>query len=269
LIVARHSSETPILGYSIHGHGPEKVLVLHDWMGDAANYDPILPYLDAGIYTYVFADLRGYGKSQHLRGAYTADEVSADAFRLAAQLGWDRFHLIGHSMTGMVVQRMALADWAANARRIKRAVAITPVSADGYPADEATKQFLWAVIGNHEMSQMGFSMLTGQRLLPAWGRVKTGRHFKTSNSEPLQGYYRMWLETDFSAEIRAGTVGTPMLVIGGRQDLPGFQEDHLRKTFGAWYPNAEFAFITDAGHYPMQETPVYLASLIEQFLGKY
>ena len=103
------SSETPILGYSLHGHGPEKVLVLHDWMGDAANYDPVLPYLDTDMYTYVLADLRGYGKSQHLRGAYTVDEVTADAFRLTAQLDWDRFHLIGHSMTGMVVQRMVLA----------------------------------------------------------------------------------------------------------------------------------------------------------------
>lgn len=38
----------------------------------------------------------------------------------------------------------------------------------------------------------------------------------------------------------------PLLVIGGRQDLPSFQEDHLRATFGRWYPNADFQFITDA-----------------------
>lgn len=43
-------------------------------------------------------------------------------------------------------------------------------------------------------------------------------------------------------------------------------QEHLRKTFGAWYPKAQFSFITDAGHYPMHETPVYLASLIEAFL---
>lgn len=59
---------------------------------------------------------------------------------------------------------------------------------------------------------------------------------------------------------------TPLLVIGSRQDPPGFQEPHLRQTFGEWYPNVEFAFVTDAGHYPMQEAPIYLATLIEQFL---
>jgi hypothetical protein len=63
----------------------------------------------------------------------------------------------------------------------------------------------------------------------------------------------MWLETDFSEEARKAEIATPFLVIGDRQDLPGFQEDHLRKTFGHWYPNVEFAFIADAGHYPMHE----------------
>jgi pimeloyl-ACP methyl ester carboxylesterase len=55
-------------------------------------------------------------------------------------------------------------------------------------------------------------------------------------------------------------------VIGGRQDLPEFQEEHLRRTFRACYPAVEFAFIAEAGHYPMQVTPVLLASLIERLL---
>jgi len=110
--------------------------------------------------------------------------------------------------------------------------------------------------------------LLGTRGLPskAWARVKTERHLQTSTKRALELYYRMWLETDFSAEVRSARVETPLLVIGGRQDLPGFQEEHLRRTFGAWYPNVDFNFITDAGHYPMQETPVYLASLVERFL---
>jgi pimeloyl-ACP methyl ester carboxylesterase len=259
--------DTPTLGHSVFGQGHEKVLVFHDWMGDSANYEPLFPYLDPNTYTYVFADARGYGKSRHLTGAYSVEEVTADAFRLADKLAWKRFHVIGHSMTGMVVQRMAVDDWTSGAKRLKSVVAITPVSADGYPADEGTKKFLRDLIHQRDLSEQGFSMLTGQRLSPVWGRVKTNRHFQTSTPEALKGYYRMWLGTDFSAEVRKAEVGTPFLVIGGRQDLAGFQEEHLRKTFGAWYANVEFTFITDAGHYPMHETPVYLASLVERFLG--
>ena len=76
----------------------------------------------------------------------------------------------------------------------------------------------------------------------------------------------MWLQTDFSDQVRQADIKTPFLVIGGRQDLPGFQEQHLRKTFGEWYAHVDLAFVTDAGHYPMQETPIYLATLIEGFL---
>lgn len=260
------SSSTGILGHKMYGQGSEKVLLLHHWMGDAASYDPLIPYLNQDRYTYVFADVRGYGTSRHLRGAYSVDEVAADAFDLADSLGWTDFHVIGHSMSGMVVQHMLVDDWISGAKRIKSAIAITPVSADSYPTDEETKKFLWDLIHEPELTEQGFFLLTGQRLLPAWGRVKTNRHLQTSTKEAVQGYYRMWLETDFSEEVRRAKVGTPLLVVGGRQDLPGFQEEHLRKTLGAWFENAEFTFITDAGHFPMDETPVYLATLIERFL---
>ena len=82
----------------------------------------------------------------------------------------------------------------------------------------------------------------------------------------MRAYYRMWIETDFSAEAAAAKPATPIRVIGGRQDLPGFSEGKYRETFAAWYPNADLQFITDAGHFPMYETPVYLATLIESHL---
>lgn len=260
------SSSTTILGHKIYGHGSENVLLLHHWMGDAGSYDPLIPYLNPDRYTYAFADLRGYGTSRHLTGAYTVDEVAADAFRLADRLGWTEFHVIGHSMSGMVMQRLILDDWISGRKRIKSAVGITPVSADGYPADEGTKQFLWDLIHQRERSEQGLLMLTGQRLSPVWASSRATRHLQTSTKEAVKGYYRMWLETDFSQEVSDAKVGTPVLVIGGRQDLPGFQEEHLRKTLGKWFENSEFTFITDAGHFPMDETPVYLASILERFL---
>lgn len=268
ILTHRQASAKPpvVLGYSVYGQGPEKVLVFHDWMGDSANYDPILRYLDPNTFTYVFADIRGYGRSRNLKGKYTVEEVAGDAFRLADKLGWKRFHVVGHSMAGMVVQRMAVDDWVSGSKRLKSVVAISPVAANGYPADKATKQFLWNAIGNRKVSEQAFAGLTGGRLSTAWGRLKANRHLATSNQEAMKGYYKMWLETDFSAAAAKAKLRTPILVIGGRQDLPGFQEKNLVATFGAWYPNVKFQFITDAGHYSMQETPVYLASLIEKFL---
>ena len=59
---------------------------------------------------------------------------------------------------------------------------------------------------------------------------------------------------------------TPMLVIVGEYDMEPFTEATLRETFGSWYPNAEFAICRNAGHYPQQEAPVYVATVINRFL---
>ncbi|MEN8180730.1 MAG: alpha/beta hydrolase, partial [Pseudomonadota bacterium] len=167
------SRQGATLGYSSYGQGEEKVIVLHDWMGDARNYEPVIPYLDPNGFTWVFADVRGYGMSREMKGQYTVAEVAQDVFHLADSLGWKRFHVVGHSMNGMAVQWMAVDDWQSGAKRLKSVVAITPVTADGYPADEGTKQFLWNAIHNRDVSEQAFGGLTGGRLLSAWSRIKT------------------------------------------------------------------------------------------------
>lgn len=261
-------AKAPLLGHRIHGDGLTKVIVLHDWMGDQQNYDAVRHLFDASKFTFAFADVRGYGLSRGFAGDYTAEEIASDVLRLADHLSWERFDVIGHSMTGMAVQRLAIDDWRTGSRRIRRVIAVTPVAADGYPADESTRRFLWDLIGQRELSHQGFFVLTGQRLHDSFLEQKVDRHFATSSITALRGYYRMWLDSNFAADAMAAAIPTRMLVIGGRQDLPGFQEAHLRATFGAWYPRAEFRFIEDAGHYPMQETPVLFASLIEEFLTR-
>ncbi|MFD0591794.1 alpha/beta fold hydrolase [Catellatospora coxensis] len=40
----------------------------------------------------------------------------------------------------------------------------------------------------------------------------------------------------------------------------------MRATWLRWYPNAELSVLADAGHYPMEETPLALVAVIEKFL---
>jgi pimeloyl-ACP methyl ester carboxylesterase len=72
------------------------MLALHDWMGDAANYDAMIPLLDPTAYMYVFADLRGYGRSRYVSGDFSAAEVAA--VFLAALIAITAAH--GSAMTG-------------------------------------------------------------------------------------------------------------------------------------------------------------------------
>ena len=97
-----------LLGHQIIGSGSIPVFVIHDWFCDCSSYDPILPYLDTENFTYAFVDLRGYGRSKSLSGLYNLNEAAHDLLILADSLKWQEFHLIGHSMSSMIAQYLAL-----------------------------------------------------------------------------------------------------------------------------------------------------------------
>src|SRR5260370_2014093 len=129
------------LGFTTYGYGPLRVLVLHDWFCDHSSWDAMLPYLTPDGFTYVFGDLRGYGASREIEGANTLDEATGDAMAIADRLSWTRFSLIGHSMSGLIVQRIAqLAP-----DRIARIVAITPGSPAGMGLPQAAVDHFRAI----------------------------------------------------------------------------------------------------------------------------
>ena len=58
---------------------------------------------------------------------------------------------------------------------------------------------------------------------------------------------------------------TPIKVIVGEHD-GAINTPTMQATFLQWYKRAELEVIPNAGHYPMNETPVALATSIEAFL---
>lgn len=248
------------LGHTLHGSGPEPVLVLHDWNGDHGNYDPVLPYLDGAAFTYAFADLRGYGRSRHLAGTCTLAEIAADCLRLADRLGWERFHILGHSMTGMATQRLALDAPA----RIKSAVAVCPMSAAGSPAPAEALAFFAATAHDDEAFRRLIRFVSGE-LSQGWAEAKLRQSRAAVAPACRAGYLAMFSKTRFAEDVRG--LATPFLVIVGDHD-PGIDAAAMRETFLAWHPNAELLVIPNCGHYPMQECPPYFATVVERFLRR-
>jgi 3-oxoadipate enol-lactonase len=256
-------SERPAteIGYTQVGSGPSRVLVMHDWNGDHTNYDAILPYLDRAAFTYVFVDLRGYGTSRHIAGEYTVEEISRDCLALADRLGWRRFHLIGHSMTGMATQRIA-AD---APDRIESAIAICPMSAAGSPANDEALQFFATTTENDDNFRRLIKFVS-HSLSDKWADAKLAQNRLAVNPRCRAGYLAMFSKTNFVEEIRG--LKTPFLVAIGDRD-PGIDEAAMKSTFLAWHPHAELAVIPHCGHYPMQECPPYFATLIESYLRRH
>jgi 3-oxoadipate enol-lactonase len=254
-----------ILDHQLVGSGKEGVIVFNDWLADCSSWKPMHPYLDTEKFTYAFTNLRGYGGSQEMKGEYTAHEAAVDAFAVADHLKWDTFHIIGFSMTGMVVERMVLDQ----PKRIKSEIAVGPVSARAVKMSQEDKEFFLSTLTNDDSVRELAARISCHKLSRQWldhklMLARTGR-----NNVAVPGYFKMWTEGDFSEEVREARPSVPLLVVVGEWDQEAFLEPVMRDTFMAWHPNAELIVIRNCGHCPMQETPVYLATLIERFMNKH
>ena len=251
------------IGHHLYGAGSEHVVLCHGWFGGAIpTFDTLLPYLDTDKYTYAVPDFRGYGSSKDLDGDFTMDEAARDVMALAAELGWDGYHVVGHSMGGKIAQCVAALDRG----RVKSVVAVTPVPATSLEFDDDTWALFHGAIEDQAKRAGIVDFSTGGRLTPVWsaGLIRTLE--ETSSRTAYAGYLHSWVHGDFT-ELVSG-VGVPLKVMVGALDptiTPSFAED----AFGALYQQAQFETLENCGHYPAQELPVYLATAVEAFLARH
>ncbi|PMS22627.1 alpha/beta hydrolase [Trinickia dabaoshanensis] len=240
------------------GHGPRPVIVLHGWFGDAHSFEPMEPWLSKEAFSYVFMDYRGYGGMRAALGAYTIDEIARDALALADALGFETFSLIGHSMGGMAVERIA----ALAPDRVRALVGIAPVPCGGVRYDAATRRFLEAAAGSEDTRRAIIDRSTGARLPRSWVEWKAAYSMTASSPDAFAAYLHAWADTDFSEAID-GEHRVKVLV--GDHD-PTFNAELMRQTYLRRYRHATVEVLRNAGHYPMNETPLALAAAIETFL---
>lgn len=249
------------LGYQKLGNGPHKVMALHGWFGDHTAYSAMQHALSADEFTYVFPAYRGYGLSRHLSGSYTNKEIAADVIALADELRWDTFSLIGHSMGGKAIQRV-LVDAPS---RVRKLVAVAPVPAAAMPFDVVTWGLFDGAARIIDNRKIIIAFSTGNRLSDAWVTYMAKYSAQTATVDAFAAYLRAWAKEEFVDDVKGRDV--PLKVIIGQNDA-SITEEVMKQTFLAWYPNAELEIMPNAGHYPMEETPVALATSAEAFLRK-
>ncbi|MEI2733112.1 MAG: alpha/beta hydrolase [Dermatophilaceae bacterium] len=242
------------------GSGPHHVFCLHGWFGSADGWGLFPTYLDGEKYSYHFTDNRGYGARQGESGDYTLDEVAGDILALADELGADTFSLVGHSMGGAEVLRV-LAKAPA---RVRKLVGIAPVGAEPSAFDDAGTALFWGAAENRANRFGIIDFTTGNRLTSTWVDSVVDWSLAHSTVAAFAGALEAWASPDFLAEVAGNT--TPMLVIAGEHD-PALGEATVTQTWSPNFPNATIEVMGNAGHYPMFETPVALATSIERFLA--
>lgn len=250
------------IGHTIIGRGERKVLVLHGWFGDYTVFEPTFNSIDMDQFTFAFMDNRGYGKSRNLAGDHTMKEIAADAIALVDELGWQKFYLVGHSMGAMAMQRIMLdID---DPSRIRGAIAVTPVPASGVPLDEESAALFEGAISSEDNRRAILDFTTGNRNSAQWLNYMVDHCRESTTQDAYADYLAAWTKTNFVDEIKGNK--TPMLVCIGEFD-PAFTTEVMEQTYLSWLPESNLKVISNAGHYPMQEAPVQMATAMQEFIS--
>jgi pimeloyl-ACP methyl ester carboxylesterase len=247
--------------YITVGSGDHHVLALHGWFGSALGWGHLPEYLNTTDFTYVFADLRGYGSRMGEPGQYTMAEAAADAIEFADDLGWERFSLIGHSMSGVAIQHVLLQA----PLRVRRLVGVAPVPASGLPLGEADWALFSGAAASRENRAMIVNFSTGSRLTPAFADAIVRHSLDNSDEAAFGGYLESWARADIVSQVKGAEV--PVKVITGEYD-PSQPAEFMEQAWLHIYPNSELEVLGGSGHYPMHETPVALATAVEEFLSR-
>ena len=251
-----------MIGHDKVGSGPLGVVVLNDWMCDTTTWDGARAYLDEERFSWAFADLRGYGRSMGRRGEHTVVEAAADVVGLADALGWRRFAIVGHSMSTLVALHLAqhLPD------RVDRAVLLTPPPPRGFGADGATIDAMQALArGDDSRRSRGLTTMLGDRLSERWVRFKAERWRACADPDAAAGYVAMFAR-DGLPDPTARTA-VPVLAVTGERDHEIMRREAVTKLLAPLCERLVVTPLAECGHYPMQEAPPLLVTILERFLA--
>ncbi|KND32698.1 alpha/beta fold hydrolase [Streptomyces acidiscabies] len=247
------------LPHELHGDGAHKVFAVHGWLADRTAYAPVLPDLDRSAFQYALVDLRGYGAARDAGGAFTTAEAAADLVELADRLGWARFSVVGHSMGGAIGQRLL----AQVPDRVRRLVGVSPVPAAGLDLPPEQWTLFAEADRRPENRRAILDVTTGGARPAAWLDRMVARSLAVSDAKAFRAWLDSWAREDFHADTEGSPV--PSLAVTGALD-PALSAELMRATWLEWYPNAELYELASAGHYAMDETPLELIRVVEDFL---
>lgn len=250
------------LYYERRGTG-EPLLLIQGLGGNSRHWgEPFLRELEAD-FELILYDHRGVGRSGPLDDASTT-ELAADALALLDELGFERAHVLGISMGGMVAQELALAA----PERVATLTlgATTPGGTQSRPTSGDVVQQLTAAVlsGDHDRV-----LRTGFDLVVSAGYASSGRNFAifaaAAKEYPatipvLMSQQKAVVEHDAYGRLR--DLGVPTLVVHGKDDqmLSWINGDLI----ASLVPGARLELLDGVGHLFFWEQPERSARLIRE-----
>ena len=272
-------------GATIHvkvgGDGPP-LLLLHGYPQTHAMWHKVAPQL-ARDYTVICADLRGYGDSSKPRGIpghanYSKRAMALDMAEAMENLGFARFHVVGHDRGGRVAHRLARD----HGRRV-RTLTVLDISPTLKMYQSTNMQFAKAyyhwffLIQEAPLPEQMLEGMGPQYILTRLGRGKSG--IKVFDQRALAEYTRCFDAHSTCEDYRASAtidlvhdrktkskLTIPVLALWGRQGVIAALFDCLadwREVAGDVRGRA-----LQCGHFIPEEKPNELLAELRRFLAR-
>lgn len=235
------------------------MLLLHGFTGAKEDFGDFLERFAAEGWWVVAPDQRGHGSSS--KPAHEADHsisiFADDVEALVEHLGWDGYHLLGHSMGGMVAQELGLRPVSGVERLVLMDThhgAITGLSPDVVEAGVST------IRAEGLPALLDFLESIAPDRGPAEARLHATRpgFSEWSRSKPRACSGAMYAAMATELTTRAdrlhelATIAIPTRVVVGAEDRDFI--DASRRMADA-IPTADLVVIDDAAHSPQFENP--------------
>jgi pimeloyl-ACP methyl ester carboxylesterase len=253
------------LYFELHGTDGEPLVLVHGYTGDVTDWRHQLPEF-AKTHRVLAFDHRGHGRSQApARDAYSIERMADDAEALARHVGFERYHLLGHSMGGAVVQEIAL-------RSPGRLLSLTLEDTSygfGFSRNEAVAR--WSAQRHRMAEEQGMAAVAN---VPS--PIPLPPHMPPSRrDEEKERLSRMAVEAFIGAwnalgawpgtRDRASGIAASTLIICGELDAPLVEPS---RTLAELIPGAALEVIPEAAHSPQFERPDLFNAALRRHLDR-
>ena len=242
-----------ILNYKKYGESGAVVIIIHGIFGMLDNWQYHAKLLSEK-YQVISVDARNHGKSFHA-DTMSYEEMATDIIVLADSIGFDQFHLMGHSMGGKIA--MKCAEMFPNRLSSLLVIDIAPKA---YPPGHVPyfKAFLDLPLHTYEsraevekaFEHYAPELGVRQFLLKNLEIAPEGGYRTKSNMVAMKAFYE---EIIGGFKLADNAYTGPCFFISGAKS--GYLKDEDKTAILKAFPRTEFMQVSQAGHWVHADNP--------------